>query len=353
MGTLEDWARRAGGATLAVGLVACAIAPQPDAPRGVTVDKIVVHGASLEGNLEGDPPDREVYVYLPPSYAAEPRRRYPVVYSLHGYGIGVERWDSFLDAAAALDRAFAAGARELIVVAPDARTLHIGSFYANSVTTGDWESFLADDLVGHIDAEYRTIPDRDSRGIGGHSMGGYGSMRLVMKRPDVFGSVFAMSSCCFTPIGAEGPGGNINPAGAVPLEEITTLEQAEAIGFPGRVSLAFAAAWAPNPGKPPLYFDAPTKNGEPQPDVLAAMAANATTVMVHQHVPALRSLNAITLDIGLQDALLGGNERMDEILTSYGIEHGWQTYEGDHGNRIPQRFEQHMLPFFSDHLAFE
>jgi S-formylglutathione hydrolase FrmB len=337
-------ARWAGAAALAVVLAAGAAEAQ------VAVEKITVHGASLEGNLEGDSPDREVYVYLPPSYASEPDRRYPVVYSLHGYGINAERWDSFLGTSAALDRAFAAGAREFIVVAPNAQTLHLGSFYSNSVTTGDWESFIADDLVGAIDSRYRTIADRDSRGIGGHSMGGYGSFRVAMKRPEVFGSIFAMSSCCFMPVGAGGPAGNIEPS---PLEGISTLEQANAVEFPGRVSLAFAAAWAPDPQKPPLYFDAPTKDGEPLPEVVAAMAANATTVMVHQYMPALRSMNAITMDIGLQDGLLAGNQRMDEILTSYGVEHGFQTYEGDHGDKIPERFEMHMIPFFSEHLAFE
>jgi hypothetical protein len=86
-------------------------------------------------------------VYPPPSYSAERRGRYPVVYSLHGYGINAERWDSFFGTSAALERAFAAGAREFIVVAPNAQTIHLGGFYSNSVTTGDWEGFLAEDLA--------------------------------------------------------------------------------------------------------------------------------------------------------------------------------------------------------------
>ena len=54
--------------------------------RTGTVHHIIVHGKALEGNLEGDSPDREVTVYLPPSYAGDEARRYPVVYLLHGYG---------------------------------------------------------------------------------------------------------------------------------------------------------------------------------------------------------------------------------------------------------------------------
>src|SRR5215470_7682686 len=51
------------------------------------LERIKVHGKSLEGNLEGDSPDREVFVYLPPSYQTQTSRRYPVVYMLHGYGL--------------------------------------------------------------------------------------------------------------------------------------------------------------------------------------------------------------------------------------------------------------------------
>src|SRR5690349_24981450 len=58
----------------------------PAAPRASTLEHITVHGKSLEGNLEGDSPDREVTVYLPPTYAADPMRRFPVLYLLHGYG---------------------------------------------------------------------------------------------------------------------------------------------------------------------------------------------------------------------------------------------------------------------------
>lgn len=331
------------GAALAAVMLA---AVQAGAASGQTAfEEIAVHGASLEGNLIGDSPDRKVYVYLPPSYAAETDRRYPVVYLLHGFGIGADRWHTFLDTPAAMDRAFAAGAQEMIVVAPDAQNAFNGSFYSNSVTVGDWEGFIAGDLVAYIDAHYRTIADRDSRGIGGHSMGGYGSIRLSMKRPDVFGVLYAMSSCCLPPQSA--------PDGASPVEALTSLEQATGLPFGQQVPVALAAAWAPNPNRPPLYFDALTLNGEPQPEVVAAMGANAPVVMIHQYVPALKRMNAIGMEIGLQDGLLEGNERLHALLDSYGIAHSWETYEGDHGNRIPERFEMNLLPFFSQHLAFE
>src|SRR5688572_22721403 len=132
------------------------------------LERITVHGKSLEGNLEGISADRDVFVYLPPSYEREPDRRYPVVYTLHGYGLRAQQWVGFANVAG-LERGLAAGTtREMILVSPDAYTLQNGSFYSNSRTTGHWETFIAVELVNHIDEHYRTIPDRTSRGLAGH-----------------------------------------------------------------------------------------------------------------------------------------------------------------------------------------
>jgi len=136
--------------------------------------KITVHGRSLEGNLEGNSPDREVFVYLPPSYARETTRRYPVVYFLHGYSVKAEAYVRSLGLPETVEIAMTqAGGREMILVMPDAFTKYSGSMYSNSPTIGDWEGFIATDLVGYIDSHYRTIANRDSRGLSGHSMGGY------------------------------------------------------------------------------------------------------------------------------------------------------------------------------------
>jgi len=84
-----------------------------------SLERIKVHGKSLEGNLEGDSPDREVFVYLPPSYARETNRRYPVVYLLHGYGLHAEQWVGFLNVASAETNVTAGTAKEMILVMPN------------------------------------------------------------------------------------------------------------------------------------------------------------------------------------------------------------------------------------------
>src|SRR5206468_7233568 len=89
--------------------------PVPGA-KPVPVEKIKVHGDSLEGNLEGDDVDRSVIVYLPPGYAKEKNRRYPVVYALHGYSIGAEQWTNEIHVPQTIEGAFAQGAKDMIVV---------------------------------------------------------------------------------------------------------------------------------------------------------------------------------------------------------------------------------------------
>ena len=84
--------------------------------RPVPVEHIKVHGASLEGNLEGDAADRDVLVFLPPSYAADRNRRYPVVYALHGYFIGAEQWSKELHVPQTIEGAFAKGAKDMISI---------------------------------------------------------------------------------------------------------------------------------------------------------------------------------------------------------------------------------------------
>src|ERR1043166_5818226 len=143
--------------------------------KPVTVEHVKVHGSSLEGNLEGDAVDRDVLVFLPPSYAKQKSRRYPVVYALHGYSIGAEQWSHEIHVPQTIEGAFAQGAKEMIVVLPDSKTQHNGSMYLSSVTTGDFEQFISRDLVAYVDGHYRTIPARAARGLLGHSTGGHGA----------------------------------------------------------------------------------------------------------------------------------------------------------------------------------
>jgi enterochelin esterase-like enzyme len=316
--------------------------------KPMTVEQIKIHGQALAGNLEGDAVDREVLVFLPPSYAREKSRHYPVVYALHGYSIGAEQWSKEIHVPQTIEGAIARGAHEMIVVLPDSKTAHNGSMYSRSVTTGDFETFIAHDVVQYIDAHYRTIPDRESRGLVGHSMGGYGATRIGMKHPDVFGSLYIMSPCCLS---AREPG-----AAAADLEKSVAAMKAPTdsanLPFFSRAQLASAAAWSPNPNNPPMYFDLPTKDGVPQPAILAKWSANAPLVFLDQYVSNLRQYKGIALDVGDQDGLRTDTGKLHEALDQYAIKNTLEVYSGTHTSAVADRFQNHVIPFFSEHLRF-
>jgi S-formylglutathione hydrolase len=259
--------------------------PAADADRYQRTD---VSSAALAGNLAGDPAIRKVSVYLPPGYAARPGRRYPVLYLLHGFTDSDAQWfghegrKHFVNVRTAADAAFGAGVPEMIVVMPDAFTKFQGSMYSSSAVNGDWETFVTRELVAFVDAHYRTIAKPAARGLAGHSMGGYGTLRLAMKVPGVFSSIYAMSPCCLTPAPFDG-------ATVARAAQVTTPDQIAAADFMTKAVLASAAAWSPNPRKPPLFLDLPVPGDKATPEVLAAWAANGPLAMVHQSLPALRS----------------------------------------------------------------
>ena len=331
-----------------------AAAQQPSAAKG-TLERITVHGRALEGNLEGDSPDRPVVVYLPPGYARDTNRRYPVLYFLHGYTATAEAYVKSLAIPDSIDRAIAAGAREMIIVIPDAFTKYSGSMFSNSPTTGFWETFVADDLTAYIDKRYRTIASRDGRGLAGHSMGGYGTMRIGMKQGHAFGALYAMSSCCLMNDPAAGRGGAAGRGdaagrGAAPQGRGAGQGAPARGGGMANALSAQAAAWAPNPKNPPQFFDLPTVDGQIQPLVAARWVANSPLVFVDQYVPSLRSMRAIALDVGDKDPFVTTNRQLADALTRLDVPHTIEVYDGDHGNRVRERFEAHVLPFFSRQL---
>ncbi len=322
------------------------VPPPVAGAKPVTVENIKIHGKSLEGNLEGNAVDREVIVFLPPSYAKEKSRRYPVVYALHGYSIGAAQWTKEIHVPQTIEGAFAQGAQEMIVVLPDSKTVYNGSMYSSSATTGDFENFIARDVVAYIDANYRTIPRRTSRGLVGHSMGGYGASRIGMKHPEVFGSLYIMSPCCLSARPARGG----KPETEAALAAAKT--PAEAAKVPGiSTELAVASAWSPNPKKPPLYFDMPMKDGQVQQDILAKWAANAPLAFVDQYIGNLKQYRGIAMDVGDQDRLRDDAGKLHEIFDSYGLANTYEVYSGTHTSAVADRFQNYVMPFFSKNLC--
>jgi S-formylglutathione hydrolase FrmB len=216
--------------------------------------------------------------------------------------------------------------------------------YSNSPTTGNWETYITEDLIGYIDGHYRTIANRESRGLAGHSMGGYGTLRIAMKYPEVYAAIYPMSSCCLM-------NNQFAARGAAPAAKQGDAAKGKG-GRGGGTTFALAAAWSPNPMNPPQFFDLPTKDGQVVPEIAAKWLANSPLAMVDQYSSNLKKYKAFMMDVGLQDGLMASNKEMDESLTRLGVVHTYETYEGDHTNHVKERWVEKVVPFFSNNLSF-
>lgn len=319
---------------------------------------------SLAGNLLGDPTTQPVYVYLPPSYKTETSRRFPTLYVLHGYTGRPEEWvkDGYqgMNLQAEMDSLIAKGvAAEMLVVVPNGRNAYLGSFYTNSVVTGNWEDYIYRDVVNYVDGHYRTIAKASSRGIVGHSMGGYGAFALAMKHPDVFGAVYALSPCC---LGMEGDLTADNAAwglaAKVNTRDLFAKDPKSLSDFWSMAMIAASAAFSPNPDKAPLYVDLPFAEKEGllvrSEPAYSNYRSKMPLYLVEQYRENLSKLRGIYLDVGEFDefthirrttAMLSNELSMREIPHSFDIYKG-----GNHGNKIRERFENKVIPFFSSML---
>ncbi len=312
-----------------------------------------IYSAYLDNEM-GENPKRAVSVYLPPNYE-KGKQRYPVIYFLHGF-TGDNKMLDFM--APLLDDAIARQKiKPFILVLPDEKTTYDGSFYSNSGVFGNWEDFTAYALVAHIDKNYRTLAKKESRGITGHSMGGYGALKLAMKHPDIFSSVYALSPGALGIVKEYGPNSST-------YKEFAAAESVEDLGktYFGKVILAFARSWSPNADKAPFFCDVPyTYKGKElvvHPEVLALWYENMPLYMIDTYLENLQQLKAIKLDWGRNagERFTVQCEMFSQRLENAGITHFAEEYIGTHVSDIytkEGRIPNQMLPFFNDYLEFE
>ncbi|WP_458922823.1 alpha/beta hydrolase [Flavitalea antarctica] len=305
-------------------------------------------------NAGGENKNRNVTVYLPPGYE-QGTRRFPVIYYLHGF-MGTDSISSSMKMI--LDRGIAQQKiRPFILVIASHYTLYEGSFYSNSSLTGNWIDFQAKELVEYIDRNFKTLATRDGRGIAGHSMGGYGAIKIGMLFPDVFSSVYALSPGLLAFVKEFGP----NSDSFKELGQIKTQEELKKTYYP-KVLIAVARAWSPNPAKPPFYCDVPfTYQGDSlivNDEVMEKWSQNMPVYMVDKYASNLRKLKALKLDWGRNDASRFPVQcgMFSQRLENLGINHFAEEYIGNHGNKIwttDGRVLNDLLPFFNEYLKFD
>lgn len=334
----------------------------------VAVSDVLISAPSLKGNLLGDPDQQYVQIILPPSYASSDLR-YPVIYFLPGYGGDGSPGGEYFPLGQAASLMASGQINEMILVVPNGANALGGSFYVNSSVTGNWEDYILQDVIGYIDANYRTIPEAQARGIGGHSMGGFAAFNLAMKYPDVFGAFYTLS------------GGLLGEEGLADFhvldtekrvlhflkiyEEIKGLDEADALrkmksyDGPIALSMAYGAAFAPNPESGPPYFDYPYEVKDGNAHKVSDAWKRWENGMGHldrkvqEYDENLRKLRGITIDYARQDRLNWiprGSEYLARLLSEAGIPNQLYSYDGDHADRIEERLATIMLPFFSQVL---
>ncbi|GAB3953463.1 alpha/beta hydrolase family protein [Spirosoma harenae] len=328
---------------------------------------------SLQGNHAGEDPMRRITIYLPPGYEAS-NQRYPVVYFLHG---GMEmggdsivmawwRFHELMDAAISNGRI-----QPMILVLPNSDTKLGGGFYTNSTLTGNWADYIAKDVVAYIDKRYRTIANRNSRGLSGHSMGGNGALKVGMLYPDVFGAVYALSP------GNLGWGGDFSidmPAFKHMDSFRNQYSEAEIMGdlikrndftkFYTKALANLARAYSPDEaGKTFLSAKMPVSySGDRMmvdEETKRKWEANFPINMIEKHLAGLKSLRALKLDWGRNEEIKNvpfASLQFSKMLEANKVKHFAEEYIGGHVTNIggfEGRIYTELFPFFNTYLTFE
>jgi S-formylglutathione hydrolase FrmB len=309
----------------------------------------------LKGNPLGDPSERRFPVYLPPSYDGS-NESYPVVFLLTGFtGHGMmfmnqsfmmenieERLNRLIDEETM---------KEMIVVMPDCITKYGGSQYINSTATGNYEDYVIKELVPYIDGKYRTKADAGSRAVIGKSSGGYGSVVLAMKNPDVFSMMCSTAGdmyfeFCYLPEfprfvpaiekkygkGDEGVKNFIK-------NEINYRQPKPKTFHDIMNAIGMSSCYSPDPGgfeTKGYNFDLPfdTTTGEMRWDVFKKWKEHDPVDMAEKYADNLRKLKLIYLDAGTSDEfyLNIGARIFCSKLDGMGIKYIHEEFEGGHFN---------------------
>lgn len=319
--------------------------PRSGRPGGGRVAVDVLQSALLTGNPLFDPATRELPVYLPPSYDTG-STTYPVLYCLSGFTGAARSWFNFqawvpsMDER--LDRLFASGMPEMIVVFPDCFTRYGGSQYLDSPATGRYRSWLLQEVVQHVDGRYRTRPECRYRAVMGKSSGGFGALSLAMDHPEMFSAVACHSGDMYFeysylpdfPVAARGlekAGGLAKFLDGIGSAPLSGKEDHAVINV-----VAMSACYSPNPDSKPHLFDLPfhERTGELIRDVWNRWLEKDPVVRARSGNHRLREMNRIFLDCGRRDEFylnLGARIFVQELAKS-GIPCVYEEFDGGHSN---------------------
>ncbi len=327
-------------------------------PSEGIVEEVSVQAPSLANNIIEEDLERKIMVYLPADYETS-GVDYPVLYFLPGFE---NRYDDYMNTfSRILDKG---QVKSMIVVTVDGLNKMDGCFYANSPVTGNWEDYIAKDLVGYIDENYRTIKDSEHRGITGHSMGGTGAISLGMNT-NIFGHVYAMSPGLLAPDSFQETSVNLKHIESKQKEyaELSNEEAREQyllaidkMSWSVNFTFAYASAFAYDPeGKAP-YVLLPEKDADGNflhDEVWDKYDSGFGKLAekLAEKEDNIKALGSLIIDYGDKDNFAwipNGCKYFSEILTQQGIDHQLFEYLGSHEGGVPTRIEDVVIPHFQD-----
>lgn len=310
----------------------------------------------LRGNPLGDKHVRDLYVYLPPEYN-DGDARYPTVYCLTGFtGRGKMLLNDHAftpNLAERMDRLIASGKiKPMIAVMPDCFTYYGGSQYINSTATGNYEDYLTREIVVFVDANFRTISDRNARAVMGKSSGGYGSLIMGMRHADVFGLVCSTAGDAYFeycyPMDFARAFRSIKGDAKTFMEKFWAEEKKGKDDHAAVNTIGMASCYSPNGPEFDLPFDLET--GEIREDVWARWLEHDPVRLVEKSVETLKSLKLLYLDAGTRDefALDLGARILSKKLREFDIPHIHEEFDDGHFN-ISYRYDR-SLNLISEYL---
>lgn len=349
---------------------------QNEIPEGTySIEKIPA--PSLSNAIIITDTEQKIGIYLPPEYEKS-TNRYPTLYMLCGYSGTIKAFNDWMNFQVQLDEMINNNQLDpMIMVLISGRNELYGSFYVNSPVTGNWEDFVINDVIGYIDSNYRTIDDPDSRGISGHSMGGYGALNLAMLHPELFGAVYAMSPGLFDESGLS----NCQMFATDTIIEdylafessVTQYGRNDPEGYQSvyiyersygdlifTIAYGSAFGWNTNRNAPFINFPySLTEDGyeideeafERWESGFGGIAVEATNYYSNW-----MELNAIKVDYGTMDEyawIPEGCVYFEQVMANAGINVEVESYKGTHGGSVKNRFTTHVIPFFATNLSFK
>lgn len=307
------------------------------------VESITIHSNALENARLPINTERELIISLPPSYATNTEKHYPVVYLLHGLGGKAQGWFSDKEGEPNVEKTLARlyaenKIDEMIVVVPDSYNDNsMGGWYSNSTSGGNWEDYIIKDVIPYIDKNYRTKPEQ--RGLAGGSMGGYATFKYAIKYPGMFSGIYALSAAML---------GDEWFAEQEYLVEINkNLQKPKDEWSPSDTTqYSLALTFTPNE-QAPLYAQLPIT----EQSTLQFKQHSIQSLLAKNLVAFKAAAPVIKFDVGSYDyAIKKTSQALAATLEQSGINASYSEYKGGHWDKHGLIIEHELFQFFSMHF---